>query len=253
MAPDEAPARGRPGSIGPPPPKDPRFYGRADQGNAVFSVRRWGKPTHGAPLSAAASLAVVERRPDPRDTPAADRPSRQGALPWAVGIATLARISGSDAGVPDSPSYLSAGRWMGRTEGLVSAFLWRSDTVSFGAVKRNGVGKDVPQRRSLWLFGYFLQGQKVPRRKAKPCRFRRPWQSLKWLQGLRSCSIPQKKWGWEHRSQRLRLWWKGASPLPLLDLPAPKGQQPDGGGQRKPHRPHQPAPGAQRPVRGGQS
>ena len=69
MAPDEAPARGRPGSIGAPPPKAPRFYGRADQGNAVFSVRRWGKPTHGAPLSAAASLAVVERRPDPRDTP----------------------------------------------------------------------------------------------------------------------------------------------------------------------------------------
>ena len=61
------------------------------------------------------------------------------------------------------------------TEGPESAFLWRSDTVSFGAVKRNGVGKNCFPKATA--FGGFLREQKVTRR--------RPWQGLIELQGPR--------------------------------------------------------------------
>ena len=61
------------------------------------------------PISARRSIGGCSILPGPRDTPAADGPSRPGALPWAAGASTLVRISGSGAGVPDSSSYLSAG------------------------------------------------------------------------------------------------------------------------------------------------
>ena len=65
-----------------------------------------------------------------------------GALPWAAEGAASVGISGSGAGCREYPDFVRRSI-EGRTKGPVSAFLWRSDTVSFGAVKRNGVGKDV--------------------------------------------------------------------------------------------------------------
>ena len=52
-----------------------------------------------------------------------------------------------------------------------SAFLWRSDTVSFGAVKRNGVGKTRPSKAQPLAFAFFSHERKEGRRQAKPNRF----------------------------------------------------------------------------------
>ena len=62
------------------------------------------------PISARRSIGGCSILPGPRDTPAADGPSRPGALPWAAGASALGRISGSGAGGRECPSYLCAGR-----------------------------------------------------------------------------------------------------------------------------------------------
>ena len=82
---------------------------------------------------------------------------------------------------------------IGGTEGPESAFLWRSDTVSFGAYKRNGVGKGLSRAQSLNRsrapalgFASFSRGQKGGRRKAKPCPQSRARLSLPFLCQARS-------------------------------------------------------------------
>ena len=85
--------------------------------------------------------------------------SNPGALPRAAESDGSVGISGSGAGSRGCP-VLVRRSIEGRTRGPKSAFLWRSDTVSFGAVKRNGVGKTYPQRRSLWLLPTFRTSEK---------------------------------------------------------------------------------------------
>ena len=96
-----------------------------------------------------------------------------GALSWAAGTSTMVCINGNDAGGRGYPDFVRRSI-EGRTKGPDSAFLWRSDTVSFAAVKRNGVGKaffkdavfETGRGCQPLGFGFFLCAQKETRRQA---------------------------------------------------------------------------------------
>ena len=103
-APDEAPAKGRPGLIGPSPPKDPHFTGAQDR-VAASSFRRWGKPIHSAPDFRCRSSGSCRTPPGPRDTPSADGPSWPGALPWAAEGAAFVSMNGNGAGGREHPDF----------------------------------------------------------------------------------------------------------------------------------------------------
>ena len=94
-------------------------------------------------IAAAAPLAVVELcRAHGIRLLSAD--TRLGALPRAAGITTFVGMSGSGKRRFVCPDFMrrSIG---GRTKGPVSAFLWISKTVSFGAYKRNGFWRIRPK------------------------------------------------------------------------------------------------------------
>ena len=121
------------------------------------------------------SIGSCRTLPGPRDTPAANRPPKLGALPWAFGSSTSVCISGSGKRRFVCPDFMRRSIEE-HTEGPESAFLWRSDTVSFGAVKRNGVGKGLSRAQSLNRsrapalgFASFSHERKGGRRKARPC------------------------------------------------------------------------------------
>ena len=144
------------------PLRTPRFYGGQGQGSATSYSRRWGKPTLPAPSFRCRSTGGHSTLLGPRDTPGADGPSRLGALPWAVEGASLVGTSGSGRRRFVCPDFMrrSIGR---RTEGLVSAFLWISKTVSFGAYKRNGFWRFDFKGASLWLLPSFRTSEKSAR------------------------------------------------------------------------------------------
>ena len=82
-----------------------------------------------------------------------------GALPWAVAVPLWNALAAATQGVE---SVLTSMRRSieGHTEGPVSAFLWISKTVSFGAVKRNGFWYFIPKGASPWLLVTFCASKK---------------------------------------------------------------------------------------------
>ena len=104
--------------------------------------RKYPSGGQDAPLSPPSGGQLPRQREPSGYTPT-------GALSWAAEGPVFIRMSGSGAGCREYPDFVRRSI-EGRTKGPVSAFLWRSDTVSFGAVKRNGVGKIASQGRSPW-------------------------------------------------------------------------------------------------------
>ena len=97
--PDEAPARGRPGSIGPPPPKNPRFYGGASR-NCHTRFPAPEVRTLEAPLFAAAPSRCFTVLTVYPTAPGAGRnrvvPAAHGRAPgWPKGAPAEAQRSGS--------------------------------------------------------------------------------------------------------------------------------------------------------------
>ena len=127
------------------PPRTPVFT-RAQDRVLQRSLSGVGVSRYTLPLIAA-PLAVVElcRAHGTRLPQAGSKP---GALPRAVGASTLVRISGSGAGVPDSPSYLSAGnrRWQFLSCALVKWGTGGKHAKDLG----HSAGSPTKAKRPLW-------------------------------------------------------------------------------------------------------
>ena len=103
-------------------------------------------------------------------------------------------------------------------------------TVSFGAVKRNGVGKKRFSRASALGFGFSLCEQKETRRQAKAGRCQRPGQGLDGWQGPKP--LPNRA----GRPPPSRLFRRCGVPLNIFDIMGPimVGPFPSGQARRGP-------------------
>ena len=106
----------------------------------MFYFRRWGNRMLPTPGFRSPLYWRSWKRARPTGHACCQQEPGLGALLWAAGIAALARVSGSGKRCFVCPDLVRRAI-EGCTKGLEGAFLWRSDTVSFGKTKEMGSEK----------------------------------------------------------------------------------------------------------------
>ena len=160
----------------------PPFLQESRIKTAPQPIRRWSKPIHFATNCRCRSSGSCRTLLGLRDTPDCSIRLTRRSIVGRWGYCPCRREWQwrRGWGVSQLPQRRSI---EGRTEGPVSAFLWRSDIVSFGKTKEMGSGKSHPKGVAFGLCLLFArakrkspQGETLPRKAGDGFLYRFFWQ-----------------------------------------------------------------------------